>query len=366
MDKLKADNEPNSCPPLKVVFLAGCHAGLALLARDCAQRLIEDSLVEEAYNPVLVAMSPQPSQTAGNRLAESQSFGVSDVVTPWSAAALADADWVISLDAAAHESAAANGGGYLRWTDLAEGWEQIDPALDDGPELRRLTTRIERYARDFVKLLEKRSVERIAAPGLTAEDVEILNVESPYRGFFELQTIDLRHKLFGGGWTQTFRRELFVRNEVVCVLPYDPEADLLVLNEQFRIGALENPRGPWLIEMVAGMVEEGESLEDVAYREAREETGCELTALHRIGEYWVSPGGNNEKVHLYCGRVDAACAQGVHGLPSEHEDIRVRVMSVKAAFAALEQGIINNAATMIGLQWLQLNLEKLKQQWRAS
>ena len=149
------------------------------------------------------------------------------------------------------------------------------------------------------------------------------------------------------------------RGEAVCVLLYDPKREVVVLTEQFRIGALEDDRSPWLLELVAGMIESGEQPEDVARRESIEEAGCHIDALKPIHSYWVSPGGTNEKVHIFLGLVDSSILSGIHGLEHENEDIRLVKLGIEEAFAAVKAGTINNAATLIALQWLELNRASL-------
>lgn len=193
----------------------------------------------------------------------------------------------------------------------------------------------------------------------SSKDVEITNTEVVYQGFFRMEKLHLRHKTFAGEWTPVFTREMFERGEAVCVLLFDPHADTVVLTEQFRPGALADEHSPWLLELVAGMVEEGESYEDVARRESIEEANCEINELIPICRYWVSPGGTSERVQLYCALTDSSKLGGIYGLPEEHEDIRVHVMPSSEAFSLMQDGIINNAAIIIALQWLQLNKERL-------
>lgn len=200
-------------------------------------------------------------------------------------------------------------------------------------------------------------------PTFNGEDMEVLSREVKFKGFFEIQQLSLRHKLFEGGWSDAFTRELFVRGQAVVVLLYDPQADALVMIEQFRVGAMEDHRSPWLMELVAGIVEPGESPEEVARRESMEEAGCEITDLIKLYDYWVSPGGTNETVVIFCGRVDSSDVRGVYGLKHEHEDIRVEVVPVESAIKAVEDGIINNAATIMAIQWLQLNKSRIQTEW---
>lgn len=194
-------------------------------------------------------------------------------------------------------------------------------------------------------------------------DVEVLEHRCVYQGFFQMQIYRLRHRLFEGGWSEVMSRELFERGHAVVVLPYDPVRDEIVFLEQFRIGALQAPGGPWLLEFVAGMFKEGEDAVDVARREVREEMGCEVAQMEFITEYLVSPGGTSERISLYCGRVDASEADGIHGLDEEHEDIRVSSVGFAEAMQLLAAGRINSAAPIIALQWLQMHRPHLRQQW---
>jgi ADP-ribose pyrophosphatase len=187
-----------------------------------------------------------------------------------------------------------------------------------------------------------------------SSDVEIQGEASLYDGFFQIKRLTLRHRAFAGGWSDVMQRELCMRRPVGAVLPYDPIRDEVVLIQQFRVGALSQ-QNPWLIELVAGITEPDESVEAMIHREAQEEAGIQLLELVKLYQYWTSPGGSCENLTLYCGRVDATHAGGIHGLAEEHEDIKVITMPTQTAIDAIQSGVINNAATIIALQWLALN-----------
>lgn len=195
----------------------------------------------------------------------------------------------------------------------------------------------------------------LARPEYSRDDVDIEASDRAFNGFFAIDKLTLKHKRFSGGWSGSFQRELFERGEAVCVLLYDPARDVVVLTEQFRIGALADERSPWLLELVAGIVEEGENYAEVAARETAEEAGCTFNQLLPICNYWVSPGGTSERVQLYCGLIDSEGVGGIHGLEEENEDIRLHTFAFSQAYAAVESGEINNAATIMALQWLKIN-----------
>lgn len=192
---------------------------------------------------------------------------------------------------------------------------------------------------------------------------EILTKEIGYQGFFRLEKYSLKHTLFGGGWSSEITRELFMRGNCVAVLLYDPHADKVVLIEQFRTGAISTPDKAWLVEIIAGAIEEDETAEEVAYRESLEEAGCEIQQLMVINEFYTTPGSSSEWITLFCGKVDSSQVGGIHGLDHEDEDILVRAADFDEVYLMLENGEIKSAIPIIAIQWLALNKHKLKQKW---
>ncbi len=201
---------------------------------------------------------------------------------------------------------------------------------------------------------------------MIGNNIEILDKITCYQGFFRIDRYRLRHRLFSGEWGPAITRELFERGHAAAVLPYDPIRDEVILIEQFRIGALDALGGPWLTEIIAGIIEANETPEDVVKRESLEEANCIITDLVPLYDYLVSPGGMTERIALFCGRVDATHAGGIHGATDEGEDIKVHVVSRVTALSYLTTGRINSASAIIALQWLALNREQLLKQWMAS
>ena len=182
-----------------------------------------------------------------------------------------------------------------------------------------------------------------------------------FEKYFKLDQYSVSHELFAGGDSPVFTREIFERGAaVVAVLPFDPERGKVVLIEQFRAGAIGDAETPWLIECVAGVIEDGEGERRVAERECVEEAGCEILSLEPISSYYVSPGGTSEWCSLFCGIVDSDGVGGIHGLAHEHEDIRVLVVDSSEAYAWVRSGRIRSSATIIALQWLELNESRLR------
>jgi len=203
------------------------------------------------------------------------------------------------------------------------------------------------------------------SPEFTRDDVEVIEKTTPYKGRFQIDRYKLRHKLHGGGWSEPFYREVFERGHAAAVLPYDPVLDRIVLIEQFRPGAYAAGRHPWLVEIVAGIIDPGESAENVVRREAWEEARVTLADVEPIASCMVTPGACSESLDIYVGRVDSTGAGGVFGLEQEHENIRVFTISADEAAALLAARKIDNAVAIIALQWLLLNRMQLRERWGA-
>lgn len=194
-------------------------------------------------------------------------------------------------------------------------------------------------------------------PSFNHQDVRVTKDETAFQGYFRVKQLTLSHKRFEGDEIE-ITREVFQRGDAVCVLLFDPLRDKVVMVEQFRVGSLKGP-SPWMLEVVAGVVEEGETSQEVAKREAVEEAGLVLGELKRITRFLPSPGGCDEWIDLLYAEVDSEMAQGVHGLPEEGEDICVHVLSSDDAIELVDQGVINSSPAIIALQWLALNRSSL-------
>jgi ADP-ribose pyrophosphatase len=199
---------------------------------------------------------------------------------------------------------------------------------------------------------------------MTRDDVEIIETETAWRGYFRIDRLRLRHRLFAGGWGQELTREVFERGHAAALLPYDPERDEVVLIEQFRVGALTaGADHPWLTEIVAGIIEDGETAEEVVRREVVEEAGCRIADLEPVMDLFPTPGGSSERIAIFVGRVDSSDIGGIHGLMDEGEDIRVFTEPFYAALERLAKGGITNMTAVVALQWLAMNREKLRRKW---
>jgi ADP-ribose pyrophosphatase len=196
-----------------------------------------------------------------------------------------------------------------------------------------------------------------------AQDVRLLDEQTVWSGHFSMRRLTLQHRRFVGDWSAPVVREIFERGDAVGVLPYDPVTDTLVMIEQFRPGAIRDQDSPWMLELIAGVVEKGESDNEVVHREAMEEAACELAELVPIATMFPSAGACTEQVRLFCGRLHKAAIGGVHGLQEEGEDILVHSIPRVDALQMVQDNRIPNGHTLIALQWLYIHSDALRQRW---
>jgi len=199
----------------------------------------------------------------------------------------------------------------------------------------------------------------------TPRRIEVIEKRAVYQGHYRVDRYELKHEMFAGGWSRTLTREVLERGHAVALLPYDARRDRIVLVEQFRIGAHAAGREAWLTEIVAGLVDEGETHEEAARRECREECGCEVGRLLPFGMIMPSAGAMSETVAFFCGEVDSSLAATHGGAAGEGEDIRVAVHPRAEVERRLRAGGFLSATTVIALQWLVLNRMRVRNEWNA-
>lgn len=200
-----------------------------------------------------------------------------------------------------------------------------------------------------------------------AKNVTVHKKERVFKQYFAIDAYEVSYSRFDGTQSNVFRREVFERDaNAVAVLAYDVKTDEIALIEQFRIGALNDTDSPWLIEIVAGMIDGDERPEISAIRELKEEIGVYITEdkLHRICEEYATPGGASEKTTVFVANADLSKLESHGGLDCEGEDIRVFKAPLTEAYRQIGLGRIKNAVTILAIQYLLIEKEKVKQIFR--
>lgn len=228
---------------------------------------------------------------------------------------------------------------------------------------------LSRYAMRLARAADRLRARAAPAPARLRRspvpgDLQVAEVTEPWARFFAVEEWRLRHRRFDGTMSAELTREVFVTPDAVTVLPYDPVRDRVLVVEQFRAGpAARGDDFCWQIEAVAGLIDAGEGPEEAARREAEEEAGLRLGALHAIGGHYPSPGARTEFVYGYVAIADLPdSAGGIGGMAHEGEDIRSHVLSFAALMDLVESGEAAAGPLLISAYWLAAHREQLRAQ----
>lgn len=206
------------------------------------------------------------------------------------------------------------------------------------------------------------ATEREDRSGFTRDDVFLERQTQPYTEYFAVNEYLVRHRTYSGDTTGPLRRAVFMAVDAVTVLPYDPARDRVLLVEQFRAAPYaRGDRHPWLLEPIAGRIEPGDTAEETAHKEAGEEAGLRLQALHRIGSYYPSTGCFSEYLVSFIGIADLPdTAEGLHGVEDEGEDIRTQLVSRADLLDRIAAGEMPDGPLLLSAYWLELNRARLQ------
>lgn len=186
--------------------------------------------------------------------------------------------------------------------------------------------------------------------------VEIRSRRALLDGFFRVEEVELQHERRDGSMSPPLTRLNLDRGDGAAIVLHDPQRRALVLVRQFRFPTWDKGPG-WLLELVAGVVNEGAEPAQVARAEALEEAGYVIDEPEPIGTFYLTPGGSSERIFLYYAAVSAAQRrQEGGGLEEEGEDIEVVEYGEDEVWRSLDDGEIVDAKTLIGLMWLRQRL----------
>ena len=205
-------------------------------------------------------------------------------------------------------------------------------------------------------------------PDEAGEWVKILDQTEDYQfgKLFRIVRAKLQYRRFDGQMSAPITRINFERGDSVGVLLYDPQDDAVILVRQFRypVYASLDPderegdgvKRAWLLEIVAGVIDEGRAVKEVANKELLEEAGYRVKGeLQPIATIYPSPGGTSERIHLFLGEVDHRQHVGKGGgVAAEGEDTQIVVLPFHEAMDMAARGEIRDAKTIIALQHLAL------------
>ncbi len=193
----------------------------------------------------------------------------------------------------------------------------------------------------------------------SASDVTIESREFLFRGFIQVEKVNLTHRLFHRSeYSPIIQRELVHRPEAAGVLLYNNQQQRFALIEQFRVGALNDSESAWQLEIIAGVLDGNESPETCIRRESLEESGCEINELQHLFSFYPSAGACAEFFHLYAAEVDLPSTGGIFGVPGEGEDIQLHLFDYAEITMLFKNNRLKNAPVIMALQWLSQHIQR--------
>lgn len=198
--------------------------------------------------------------------------------------------------------------------------------------------------------------------GTLQGQITVAETRRAYANYFALDELDLQHARFDGGMTDLATRAVFIAADATLVLPYDPVRDRVLLVEQMRIGPFaRRDAACWQLEPIAGRLDPGETPDQAARREAEEEAGLRMGALHPVSESYASPGNSTEFFYSFVGIADLPDdIAGVGGLEAEQEDIRSHLLSFDVLMAMCDDRQIANTPLVMIAYWLARHRARLR------
>lgn len=184
--------------------------------------------------------------------------------------------------------------------------------------------------------------------------VKIKHVDRLLDDFFKVDRASIQFQKFDGTMSQEIVRLNLDRGDSVAAVIFNPQKQTVLLIKQFRYSIFtKDKKHAWSWEIVAGVIEEGQSPADAIAREILEEVGYQVHQLQLLFSFFPTPGGSNELIYLFYAEVSAQDhIQKGGGLIHEGENIQVLELPLKKALKMLESGEIVDAKTIIALQWL--------------
>lgn len=185
--------------------------------------------------------------------------------------------------------------------------------------------------------------------------VEVTRVDLLAAGWHVLRATTFRYRGDDGGWA-TLTRETYDRGNGSTILLYDPARRTVLLTRQFRYPVYVNdhPDG-MLIETAAGLLDDDDPVTAIR-REAEEETRVRVDEVQHVFDVYMSPGSVTERLHFFAAAYDGADREGDRGgLAEEDEEIEILEYDIDVALAKIRDGSIQDAKTIMLLQWAVLD-----------
>lgn len=194
---------------------------------------------------------------------------------------------------------------------------------------------------------------------------KILSRKTVFESYHKLDVVSVQPRSLRDPdkWGHPMEREIFFGKTIAIIVLYIPETDEILLNQQFRLGAmLAGETKPHMMECAAGAVDPGEEPEEAARRETLEETGCKVLDLEFVGNCYSSPGCMAERFYMYIARI-AKAETGIYGHEHEGEEILTHLVPFRKIVEMIDKGEITNVNAALMLNWFARHRDRLRKKW---
>lgn len=186
-------------------------------------------------------------------------------------------------------------------------------------------------------------------------DIKILKQSTIYNGYNQYSIYDFKIPSYKEDEDHLLiqNREMLETKDAAHVLVYADEIDSFVFCQQFRCGAYIKNKNedPFLLECIAGAIEPGETPEETAKKEVKEEAGLTVDELTFILSAYSSPGILTEKAYLYYATVFETPQSIIGGLESENEQILTHVIDRNTVYQMMDKNLFSDCKTLLALNW---------------
>ena len=190
---------------------------------------------------------------------------------------------------------------------------------------------------------------------MTDPKIIIKNTEVLSDNHYVLNKVTFDYQKKDNSWI-TQRREVYDRGNGAAILLYNKQQKTVILTRQFRLPTFVNGNSTgMMLEVCAGLLDQ-DNPEQCIIRETEEETGYRITNVTKVMETYMSPGAVTEILYLFVGEYDESMrvSEG-GGVAHEEENIEVIEMPFDEAYAMIESGQMQDAKTIILLQYAKIN-----------